>query len=46
MGVGIVAGITLGVAMTPKKANMRSTAGKAFKAVGDILENITDAMGM
>lgn len=47
MGLGLMAGATLGFAVAPKKkqSHMKSTAGKAIRAVGDVVEQISDAMG-
>lgn len=47
MGLGLMAGTTLGFAVAPKKkqSRMKSTAGKAIRAVGDVVEQISDAMG-
>ena len=45
MGIGVVAGATLGMVVAPKKKGGRSLAGKALKVAGEIVENITDAMG-
>ena len=46
--VGMIAGATIGMAAVPKKksSDMKSMAGKALRAAGDIVENISDAMGM
>lgn len=48
MGIGVIAGATIGMAVVPKKkgTNAKSFAGKALRAAGDIVENISDAMGM
>lgn len=47
MSIGIVAGTAMAMMISPpdKKKIMRSGAGRAIKAVGDIVETITDAMG-
>ena len=46
MGIGVVAGATIGMAIAPKKKEHKGLAGKAIKAAGEIVENISDAMGM
>ncbi len=47
VGVGIVAGTAMAMMISPpdKKKIMHSGAGRAIKAVGDIVETITEAMG-
>ena len=46
MGLGMIAGTALGVAMAPKKkTSMKKAAGKAMKTVGQVMENISDEMG-
>ena len=47
MGVGLVAGATIGFAVAPKKKMKgKSPAARAIKAVGDVVGHISDAMGM
>ena len=46
MGIGLVAGAVVGMAVTPKKKNMKSVTGKALKTAGEIVENISDAIGL
>lgn len=49
MGIGVIAGATIGMAAVPKKKKSptaKSIAGKALRTAGDIVENISDAMGM
>ena len=48
VGVGVIAGATIGMAAAPKKkgSSSKSFAGNALRAAGDIVENISDAMGM
>lgn len=45
MGLGVIAGATIGMAVAPRKKGSKSMAGKALKAAGEIVENITDAIG-
>jgi len=46
MGIGLVTGAAIGVAMMPKKKSLKSSAGRTIRAVGDVVENISSAMGM
>ena len=47
MGPGVAVGAAIGVAFAPKgKSFKRTTAGKTIKAITDVVENITDAMGL
>ena len=45
--MGIVAGTALGLLMSgTKKRDIKRAADKAMKAVGEVVENISDSMGM
>ncbi len=48
MGVGIAAGAALGAAMTPHKKShhhsCKCAVRKAMRSVGEVMENISDAM--
>lgn len=48
MGMGIAVGAALGMAMTPKRkmSLKKSPAGKAIRAVTDVMEEIADTMGL
>ena len=46
MGVGAAVGAALAVAVRPHHKSVKSSAGKAIKAVGEVVETISDAMGM
>lgn len=47
IGLGMVAGAALGMAMsTTKKREIKRAADKAIKAVGEVVENISENMGM
>ena len=46
IGVGAAVGATLAVAMRPKRKSMKSVAGKAIKAVGEVVDSFSDVMGM
>lgn len=41
MTIGVMAGAAFGVAMAPKGKNSKSAAGKALKAAGEVIDNIT-----
>lgn len=43
--IGAVAGATIGMAVVPRRRSAKSVTGRALKAAGEIMENITDAMG-
>lgn len=45
LGIGMAAGAALGMAIKPKEqAMIKRKAGQAAKAVGEAMENISDAM--
>jgi predicted small secreted protein len=47
IGIGVLAGATLGLAMsTSKKREIKRAADKAIKAVGEVVDNISENMGM
>lgn len=56
VGTGLIVGSAIGMAMTggiqeqnrcdQKKDGKHKTVSKAFKTIGDIVDNIGDAMGM
>ncbi len=48
MGIGLMAGAVVGMTLQPRKRNakMKDKAGKALRAVGDAVENISDSMGL
>ncbi len=46
MSFGIIAGATIGIAMAPKNKRKKTMAGRALHTMGEIVENITDAIGM
>ncbi|WP_294552251.1 hypothetical protein [uncultured Pseudoflavonifractor sp.] len=47
IGMGMVAGAALGMAMTgSRKREIKRAADKAIKAVGEVVENLSDTMGM
>lgn len=44
MGLGVVVGSVIGMVASPKKK--KSSVGKAIKTMGDVVESITDSIGM
>jgi len=47
MGLGMIAGATLGAVMAPKRKsgmNMKKAAGKAMKTVGQVMEDLSNEM--
>ncbi len=46
MGIGIAAGIALGMAMAPKKRSGKRMAGKAIKAFGEVVDNFSHVVGI
>lgn len=41
MAIGVMAGAAIGMVMVPKGKNSKSAAGKALKAAGEVIDNIT-----
>lgn len=47
VGLGMAAGAALGLAMSAtKKRDIKRAADKAIKAVGEVVENLSDNIGM
>ncbi len=47
IGIGAIAGAALGMAVsTSKRREIKRAADKAMKAVGEVMDNISDNMGM
>lgn len=48
MGMGMVAGAALGMAMAPqrRKMNLKKAANKAMRSMGSAMENITESMDL
>ena len=44
VGVGLVAGSVIGMVSAPRKRG-KSVIGKCLKGMGEIIENVSDAMG-
>lgn len=45
MGLGMLAGAAVGVAMSSQKKDLKRKARKAMRTVGDLAEDLTDTMG-
>lgn len=41
MAIGVMTGAAIGMVMTPRGRNTKSAAGKALKAAGEVIDNIT-----
>jgi gas vesicle protein len=46
MGIGLVVGSTIGMVVAPKKNNGKKVIGKYLRGVGEIIDNVSDAIGM
>ena len=46
LGIGMAAGMAVALMAVPKKKGGKSMAGKAIKALGDIVDNVSDALGL
>lgn len=47
MTMGVMAGMAMGVMMAPrKKTNVKRAAEKAMKTVGQVMEDLSDEMGL
>lgn len=46
MGLGVMAGAVLGVAVATREKSVRRTADKAMKVMGDAADHLSDAMGL
>ena len=46
IGIGAAAGAAIGMIVSPRKRNGKTMVGKALKAAGEIVDNVTDAMGV
>ncbi len=44
MGLGLVVGSAVGMVFSPKKK--KSAIGKALRSMGDVVEGITDTIGL
>lgn len=46
MSMGVIAGAAIGMAVVPKKKALKNSAAKTIKAMGEMMEHVTDAMKM
>ena len=46
VGIGMVTGAAVGIAMMPKKKTAKTTAGKFMKTAGRILTDVQDTFNM
>ncbi len=46
MGIGVVAGTIVGLAIQPRKKTLKDKASRAMRAMGGAVENLSDSMGM
>lgn len=47
MTMGVMAGAALGMALAPqKKSSMKKAADKAMKTMGEVMETLSDEMGL
>lgn len=46
MGLGVLAGTLMGMAITPRKRTLRDKAGKVLRSMGGAVDDISDSMGM
>lgn len=45
MGFGVLAGTIVGMAIQPKKHSVKAKANKAMRAVGGMMDDISDSLG-
>ena len=45
IGIGMVAGAAIGMLVVPKKKSKPSMVGKAVKAAGEVIDNVTGLFG-
>ncbi len=46
MVIGMIAGAAVGAALMPKKRNGKHYAGRALRAAGGVLDQISDILGV
>jgi gas vesicle protein len=44
MGVGLMVGSAIGMAVAAPKKNGKKIVGRALKTIGEVVEDVTDAM--
>jgi len=45
IGIGMVAGAAIGMLVAPKKKSKANMIGKAVKAAGEVINNVTGILG-
>lgn len=46
MGAGLMVGAALGMMLSPDKKSSRRKLGKMFRAAGDVIEDLSGAIGL
>ena len=49
IGIGVVAGATIGMAVSPmcgKKKRVKTICGRVLKTAGEIVENVSNTLGL
>ena len=46
MGAGMVVGTALGMMLSPDRKNTRRRLGKMFRAAGNVIEDLSGAIGL
>lgn len=46
IGVGLVVGSAIGMVMAPPKKNEKTTLGRAVRAMGTVIDSISDSIGI
>ena|GEM_PF-781241 len=44
--IGLIAGAAVGATLMPRRKNNKNVASKALRTAGEVLEQITDAIGL
>ena len=46
IGMGLAVGGITAVAMKPRKRSMKTTVGRTLKTMSDVVESVSDALGL
>ena len=46
IGLGVMAGAAIGMAVVPKKKRTKNVVAKALRSAGDVVENVASVMGI
>ena len=46
IGMGLAVGGLTALAMKPRKRSMKTTVGKTLKTMSDVVESVSDALGL